>query len=532
MIMAPPILPILLPFGAALLMLIVRRLAVQRALALGAGLAGLAAALLLLAGADSGAITVYRLGDWPAPYGIVLVVDRLAALMVLLVSALGLPALLMAIGGQDGMGKHFHPLFQLQLTGLAGAFLTGDLFNLFVFFEILLLASYALYMHGPDDAESEAGADARADTGADTGADIGAGRMRAGLVYVILNLVGSSLFLIALALVYGSLGTLNLADVARLLPDVPAGQAALVRAAMALMAAVFLLKAAVLPMSLWLPRVYARAPAAAAALFAILTKVGAIMLLRLIATGWADAPVMAGLLLPWLPLLALGTISLGTIGIFAAGRLSEIAGWLVLISSGTVLFAIGFADATATAAVLYYTVQSTLVGGGLFLLAGHVAARRGALSDRLVRGPSAFGREWLLPAWGILAAGLAGLPPLSGFIGKLMLLQAIDAGGWRVAWWAVLLTSGLGVLMVLSRTTGPLFWQAATAPADNRPQQRGVDGLAPKLGLWLLVAAGPVLALVAAPLAGYAARTAAQLHGPDYPAAVLGAAPVQREVRP
>jgi multicomponent K+:H+ antiporter subunit D len=507
-----PILPVLLPFGAALLMLIVRRLAVQRALALGAGVAGLAAALLLLAGADSGAITVYRLGDWPAPYGIVLVVDRLAALMVLLVAVLGLPALLMAMGGQDAAGKHFHALFQLQLAGLAGAFLTGDLFNLFVFFEILLLASYALYMHGPDEAE--------------------AGRLRAGLVYVILNLVGSSLFLIALALVYGSLGTLNLADVARLLPDVQAGQAALVRTAMALMAAVFLLKAAVLPMSLWLPQVYARAPAAAAALFAILTKVGAVMLLRLSVTGWGDAPVTAGLLLPWLPVLALGTIALGTIGVFAAGRLSEIAGWLVLISSGTVLFAISFADARATAAVLYYLVQSTLVGGGLFLLAGHVAARRGALSDRLVRGPSAFGREWLLPAWGILAAGLAGLPPFSGFIGKLMLLQAIEAGGWRVAWWAVLLTSGLGVLMVLSRATGPLFWQASTVPEDDLPQRRGVAGPAPKLGLWLLVAAGPVLALLAAPMAGYAARTAAQLHGEDYAAAVLGDVPVQREVRP
>ena len=236
----------------------------------------------------------------------------------------------------------------------------------------------------------------------------------------------------------------NLADVARLLPDVQAGQAALVRTAMALMAAVFLLKAAVLPMSLWLPQVYARAPAAAAALFAILTKVGAVMLLRLIVTGWGDAPVTAGLLMPWLPVLALGTVALGTIGVFAAGRLSEIAGWLVLISSGTVLFAISFAEPRSTAAVLYYVVQSTLVGGGLFLLAGHVAARRGALADRLVRGPSAFGREWLLPAWGILAAGLAGLPPLSGFIWQADAAAGDRGRGWRAAWWAVVLTSGRG----------------------------------------------------------------------------------------
>lgn len=507
-----PVLPVLLPFCAALLMLIVQRLAVQRALALVAGVAGLVVAALLLLRADAGDIMVYRLGDWPAPYGIVLVVDRLAALMVALVAALGLPALLMALGGQDARGKHFHALFQLQLAGLAGAFLTGDLFNLFVFFEILLLASYALFMHGPNGGE--------------------AGRMRAGLIYVVLNLVGSSLFLIALALVYGSLGTLNIADVARLLPLVADGNASLVRTAMALMAAVFLLKAAMLPMSLWLPQVYARAPVAAAALFVILTKVGAVMLLRLVVTGWGDAGVTAGLLMPWLPVLALGTILLGTAGVFAASRLAELAGWLVLISSGTVLFSIAFAEPDATAALLYYLVQSTLVGGGLFLLAGHVAARRGALGDRLVKGPSAFGREWLLPAWGVLAMGLAGLPPFSGFIGKLMLLQAVGEGGWQIGWWAVLLTSGLGVLVVLSRATGPLFWQSHTSPVDDGPVLRGVDGLAPKLGLWLLVAAAPALALFAAPAAGYAARTAAQLHSDAYPAAVLGNVPIVRERRP
>lgn len=517
-----PVLPVLLPFFASLLMLIFQRLAVQRMLAVVMGVAGVVVAVLLLLQADGGPIAVYRLGDWPAPYGIVLVVDRLAALMVALVAVLGFAALLMALGGQDAKGKHFHALFQLQLAGLAGAFLTGDLFNLFVFFEILLLASYALFMHGPSGVGDE-GADETARE---------AGRLRAGLVYVVLNLVGSSLFLIALALVYGSLGTLNLADISRLLPMVEGGNAALVRTAMMLMVAVFLLKAALLPMSLWLPQVYARAPASAAALFAILTKVGAVMLLRLVVTGWGEASVTDGLLMPWLPILALGTIALGTIGVFAARRLAEVAGWLVLISSGSVLFAIGFAEPRAIAALLYYTVQSTLVGGGLFLLAGHVAARRGVLGDRLVRGPSAFGRGWLLPAWGVLAMGLAGLPPFSGFVGKLLLLQAVGEGGWQIGWWAVLLTSGLGVLVVLSRATGPLFWQATTTAIDNRPAELGVDGLAPKLGLWLLVAAGPLLVLLAAPAIGYATRTAAQLSGDAYPAAVLGEAIVERERRP
>jgi multicomponent K+:H+ antiporter subunit D len=299
------------------------------------------------------------------------------------------------------------------------------------------------------------------------------------------------------------------------------------------MAGVFLLKAAVLPLSLWLPHVYARAPAAAAALFVILTKVGIVMLLRLAVTGWGDAPATAGLLLPWLPVLALGTIILGTIGAFAARRLAEVNAWLVLVSSGTLLFTLGFLTPRGTAALLYYLVQSTLLCGGLFLLAGHVAARRGTLGDRLARGPSASGRGWLLPAWGVLAIGLAGLPPLPGFLGKLMMLQAVGNDGWQVAWWGVLLGSSLGILLVLSRATAPLFWQMTEAPADDRPVQQGVTGVAPQLGLWLLIAAAALCTLFAAPLSNFAARTAAQLHERQaYQAAVLGDVPVQRERRP
>lgn len=507
-----PLLPVLVPFTAALLMLLVPA-AAQRAIALVAGGIGMLVAALLLAQADGGAIIPYRLGDWPAPFGIVLVVDRLAAIMLLLVAVLALPALLMALGGVDRQGAHFHALFQLQLAGLNGAFLTGDLFNLFVFFEILLLASYALFLHGaaPGDA----------------------GRARAGLVYVILNLVGSALFLVALALVYASLGTLNLGDVARLLFAVPADDRALARTAMALLAAVYLLKSAVLPMSLWLPHVYARASAPAAVLFVILTKVGIVMLLRLVATGWGDAAITAGLLMPWLPVLALATIMLAAIGLFAARRLAEVAAWLVLASSGTLLGVLALGGAQGWAPLLYYLVQSTLVTGGLFLLAGHVASRRGALGDRLVRGPSVFGREYLLPAWAVLAVGLAGLPPLSGFIAKLMLLQITDAPGWTAAWWTVLLLSSLVGLLVLARITAPLFWQAACVPADGGPQRAGTAGLAPHLGLWLLVAAGPLLALLAQPAMGLATRTAAQLADPAaYQAAVLGDAAIVRERRP
>ncbi len=503
--MTAVVLPVLVPLVAAVAMLLAgdNRLAVQRVLAVLAAVAGLVVGAVLVGAVADGTVLVYHPGGWPAPYGIVLVADRLAALMVMTVALLALPAVGIAFADIDRAGRFFHPLLQLLLAGLYGAFLTGDLFNLFVFFELLLLASYALLVHGRGRPA----------------------QLRAGLLYVGLNLFGSALFLVALAFLYGSLGTLNLADIARLLPGVAAADAGLVRAAFMVLVAVLLLKAAVLPVALWLPAVYAQAPVPAAALFVVLTKVGTVSLLRLTLIGFGDAPVTQGLLLPWLPVLALATIALGTMGVFAADRLSVIAAWLVLISSGTTLFLLAFPDPQTVAAMLYYLPQSTLVGAGLFLLASHVDARRGEAGDRLVRGPSAAGREWLAPAYLVLAVGLAGLPPLSGFLGKLMLLQALPDAGWRLAWWGALLGSGLGVLLVLSRATGFLFWQAQAhikLPCSH-------DAAGPRLALLWLVLAGPALAVFAGPVSGYAkAASQALVDRQPYIEAVLGTAPVQR----
>lgn len=502
-----PILPLLIPFVAAAIMLALgqRGVAHHRAIGLASMLLGALAALVLGVEAGTGSVLVYALGDWRAPFGIVLVADRLAATMVLLVYALGIPALLMAMGGADRLGRHFHPLFQLQIAGLAGAFLTGDIFNLFVFFEILLLASYTMLVHGG-----------------------GPERARAGMSYVILNLVGSAMFLVAVAFIYGTLGTLNMADVAIVLPNVPAGDLALVRTAFAILVGVFLLKAAVLPMAFWLPHVYSAATPAVGALFAIMTKVGIVALLRLSVIGFGDAKATEGLLLPWLPVLALATIALGTVGVFAAKRLATVAGSLVLISSGTLLFAVAFADVPATAALLYYLPHATLATGGLFLLAGHIAERRGELGDRLVRGPCVGDRVVVGSAYAVLAVGLASLPPLSGFLGKLMLLQGAGSAGWQPLWWGALLGSGLGVTLVLSRSASLLFWQ----PADPLPAKP--TGAGPGLGLFLLVLAGPALTVGAAPAAGWARDASAQLHARDpYVAAVLGDVPdIERERRP
>ena len=503
------ILPILIPFAAALLQLAAKSLGIsaQRAIGLVAALLGVAAAVWLVQLADEGAVLVYALGNWPAPFGIVLAVDRLAAAMALLTALLSGAALLYATAGFDERGRHFHPLFQLQVVGLQGAFLTGDLFNLFVFFEVMLLASYALLAHGG-----------------------GLARTRAGIAYVVLNLAGSALFLIALGLLYGTLGTLNLADIAQRL-QAPEINIALARLACMLLVAVFALKAALLPLSFWLPHTYAAAGAPVAALFVVMTKVGIVSILRVQATAFAPAAATADLLDGWLVPLALATVLFAAAGALAAPRLRDLAAWLVLGSAGVLLVVPAFAQATVSAATLYYLLQSTFAAAALFLLAETVAARRGAVADALKSGPE-FHAPWLALAFLLVAASIAGLPPFAGFLGKLMLLTALRDSGSAAAIWFVLLVSGLLVMLALARGGSRLFWARkpdlppAAAPALN---WQGTTAIT------LLVAPAVLLALFARPVSDYAARTAAQLHDPQaYIAAVLGAdrARIKREHRP
>ena len=491
-----PILPILLPFAAALLQMASERLAFQRTVGLLASglLVVLTAWLTLLA--DDGLLRVYALGDWPAPFGIVLVVDRLAAGMTLLTAVLAFAALLYASSGFDERGRHFHPLFQLQLVGLTGAFLTGDLFNLFVFFEVMLLASYSLLAHGG-----------------------GLARTRAGISYVVLNLIGSAIFLIALGLLYGTLGTLNLADLAYRL-TLPGHDQALARLAFALLIAVFLLKAGLLPLSFWLPHTYSAAGAPVAALFAIMTKVGIVAVLRVQAI--ALTPAIPDLLDIWLTTLALATVVFAALGVLAAKRLRTLAAWLVLLSAGTLLLAPAQASARVDAAALFYLVQSTLAAAACFLLAGVIAEGRGDAADRFRAGP--LPATWLKLAFLILAATVAGLPPFAGFLGKLMLLTRLRDVAAGTAIWLALLTSGFIVMIALARNGCLLIWKQETLlglrpAATATAWQRATATL-------LLVAAGPLLAIGVRPVADYAERAASQLHAPGaYVAGVLGRTP-------
>ena len=431
------ILPILLPLFAGLLILLEarQRLWLRRLTGLLATAVLLPVALLLWHQATSGEIAVYRLGNWAPPFGIVLVLDQLAALMLAVTALLALPVYLHACRGDDQKGANFHALFQFQLLGINGAFLTGDLFNLFVFFEVLLIASYALLMHGQ-----------------------GADRARAGIHYVVLNLTGSSLFLFGLGLIYAATGTLNMADVSRAMQQGNVVSPMLLQVSGALLLLVFSLKAALLPLSFWLPGAYSAASASVAALFAIMTKVGLYAIWRLWPLLFGhDASPLDGLVSPWLWALALATLLFAAVGALSATRLAALAAWLVLVSVGSLMAVITVATTQAWAAGFYYLLHSTWSAAALFLLVGLISSRRGLLADQLRSG------NYLHPALGILfillAVMLIGLPPLSGFLGKLLLLQATPAG----IFWAVLLGSSLIVLVAFSRAGSTVFWRQQQA---------------------------------------------------------------------
>jgi multicomponent K+:H+ antiporter subunit D len=479
--------PVVLPVLAAVVMVIAlrRRLAVQRLVSLAAVLALNGVALTLLHTATTAGPQVYFLGDWPAPFGITLVLDRLSALMVALLAALALPVTLYAVGsGWDTKGAHFHPLLQFLLMGLGGAFLTGDAFNLFVFFEVLLIASYGLMVHGGGEA-----------------------RLRSGLQYVAFNLVGSALFLLALGLLYAVTGTLNMADLAVKLPTLPKGDAALLRVPAVMLFLVFAIKGALVPLHFWLPATYANAPGVTAALFAIMTKVGAYATLRFATLVFppdlpATGQTLSSLLLP----AALVTLGVGALGTLGASTLPRLAAFAAIASMGTVFLGLAQMTSAGNAAALYYLVHSTLATALIFLVADLISRRRTHLSLDTTAPVSGSG---LVSALYFAAAiALAGLPPLSGFPAKLLILDAWSDHA-RVVWTAVLVSSFL-MILGLSRAGSLLFWKASSEPAPPTP---GPERLA--LTATFAVLAGLVaLTLFAGPVTNWLAATAATLDDP------------------
>jgi len=493
LVIAPLLLPLLA--GTALLLLRSSDTPVRRSLSILATLVLVGLSLALLLHVAEHGVQVYQLGNWIAPFGIVLVADRLAVIMVLITSVLAACVVVYAARGSDHSGRYFHILFQMQLFGLNGAFLTGDLFNLFVFFEVLLIASYGLLLHGG-----------------------GRKRTRAGLHYVVLNLVGSTLFLFAVGTLYGVLGTLNMADLAQRLSAVPPEDLGVVRAAGLLLFGVFALKAALAPLHLWLPGAYGHTSAPVAAMFAIMTKVGAYAILRVHSLMFGpDAGPLAGLLDTWLLPLALLTVVAGTFGVLASRRLSEQAAYLVIVSAGTLLTAFGLGGAEAFAAGLYYLTHTTFAAAALFLLAGVLGDVRGATQDRLVAGPALPSSQLLGGVFLLIALAVSGMPPLSGFIGKWLILQA-SLGQPDMLWvFGVLLVTSLLGIMALARSGSRLFFKIDETASASVPPRIGDLG-APLA----LVIAGIAMVIYAGPAYEFAQATADQLAQPGgYLAAVL-----------
>ncbi|MCF6325327.1 MAG: monovalent cation/H+ antiporter subunit D [Gammaproteobacteria bacterium] len=492
------IMPVLLPMVAAILMLLTARLgrAVERTVSLLAMLGLVLISVALLKSSLQGDYQVYAVGNWVAPFGIVLVLDRLSALLVLLTSVLALFSLLYACNGQDRDGRHFHVLFHMQLMGLNGAFLTGDLFNLFVFFEILLIASYGLLLHGG-----------------------GPLRSRAGLHYVILNLAGSVLFLVAVGTIYGMLGTLNMADLAVKVGQAEPEQLRLIHVSALLLMVVFGLKAALLPLYFWLPSAYSAASAPVAALFAIMTKVGIYSIIRMFMLVFGiEAGVLSNLAQPWLLPLGLVTLSLGAFGVLASRCLRQQVAYLVVVSVGTLIAGVGLLTVESMAASLYYLLHSTLITGGLFLLADVIARQRGDVGSHLRVGPTVTQPLLLSTMFFIAALAVVGLPPLSGFIGKLLLLQAAIQAPSMAWFWSVILIASFFALIALSRTGSALFLKTddeATTGIRAEPVSL--------IAVVALLLASPLLALYGDAVSDFTTATAEQLMQPmHYIEGVLG----------
>lgn len=518
--------PILLPMLTAAVMLLLGegRRPAKLVLGLGSGLMGLALSAALLGWVEAHGVVAYLPGNWPAPFGIALAVDRLSAGMLVLTWTLGTCALTFASARWHRAGVHFHPLLQLQLMGLSGAFLTADIFNLFVFFEILLAASYGLLLHGS-----------------------GRSRVRAGVHYVAVNLAASSLFLIGVSMIYGVTGTLNMAELsARLSEGTPANRN-LIDAGAAILAVAFLIKAAAWPLNFWLVPAYSAATPPVGALFAVLTKVGIYALVRLWTLMFAGGP-LAGFGADGLFAFGVVTTLLAALAMVASHRLIHQAAWGVVVSAGTLLAALGLGEQTVLGGALFYLVGSTLASSALFLLVDLIERwRAGAtvvdeapflsatleaqdvnLDDEeapLVALP--FPASTALMGLGFIACALliSGLPPLPTFIGKLGMLSAAlgahaEAGPVSPRAWlfvAVLLGSGLLTLIALTRAGIRTFWAEMQREA---PRIRAAEGL-PVVALLALCGA---LTLAAGPTLERTQATARSLYDRrGYIDAVLGA---------
>ncbi len=466
----------------------------RRGISYTSGLLGLFTAVNYLIFASSGQISVYNLGEWTAPFGIVLVLDQLSALMLVLTYGLAVPVMWFASKEWDERGRYFHAMCHFLLMGLTGAFLTGDLFNLFVFFEILLMASYVLLLHGQ-----------------------GKARFQLGIHYVTINLLASALFLIGLGMIYGSVGSLNMADVARLMPLLEGDQHRIAVAGGLLLFTVFGIKAAMLPVGFWLPKTYAVATTPVAALFTIMTKVGIYAILRVNGTVFDDAisrEILQYILLP----IGLITSVYGVIGAMGAERLRRFIGFMILSSVGTILIAISLFNTLAWAAALYYLVHSTIIAAAFYILSGWITSQRGEFKDHFKIAPQMKQHKVVALTYFTIALMMAGLPPFSGFLGKVFILQATAHSPYQLLIIVTVLVVSLLSIIAFTRVGFVIFWRA-TKPEDNPDvaayaAYQALPEQAPKRNdktIYLLLVGLMAYMVFAGPIQKYTYQTAEQI---------------------
>ncbi len=518
-----PILPVVVPMMAGALMLLLkdsRRKALTGLayLSVSIQLAVAVTLLIMTAGSIStdwnNDIGVYLLGNWIAPFGIVFVVDKLSAVMLVLTIVLGISALIYSTAFWDRVGIHFHPLFQFILMGLNGAFLTGDLFNLFVFFEIFLAASYGLLLHGS-----------------------GSRRVSSGLHYITVNLIGAFLLLISISLIYGVTGTLNMADLGVKAGMLDAESRKLFETACAILGIAFLVKAAAWPLNFWLPNAYAAACAPVAALFAIMTKVGIYALVRmgslLLPTG---APAAFGG--EWMYAIGLGTLLFGTLGILAEKNTGRLVGYSIILSSGTLLTALGMPGVTLTGPSLFYLISSVLTTGAFFMLVELIKRTESFGSNVLSVSFEAFGLDedktsdysgdvvgvaipaaqaFLGLSFFTCAILIACMPPFSGFVAKFALLSSAleltdnNLTGPSVSAWLLviaMLVSGLATVIALGRSGVRLFWNSDTFQTPKLSIREAVP-------VSVLLLSCIALSIFAGPVMDFLAETASSLDDPS-----------------
>ena len=482
------VLPVVIPLVAvALSLMALRNLTVQRWLSVAASMGSVVVSVLLLVSVDRDGTIVAAVAGWAPPLGIALVADRLAVLL-LVVAAVALAAVLVYAISQKGTEDEFrgvHPVYQMLAAGVALSLLTGDLFTLFVAFEIMLTASYVLLTH-------------RA-----TGSEI-----RATISYVVIGLVASALFLTAIALIYGVTGTVNLADLTVRLDEVPAG----LRAGLGWMLfLVFGIKAAIFPLFFWLPDSYPVAPAPVTALFAgLLTKIGVYAMVRTQTLLFPrDEPVTFMLVIAGL------TMVVGVLGAIAQKDIKRILSFHIVSQIGYMVMGLGFFTVAGIAAAIVFIVHQIVVKASLFLVGGLVEESEGTGAIDAVEGVARRSPVYaalFLPA----ALSLAGFPPFSGFIGKLALVDAgLASGRWFVV--GVSLFASVLTLVSMTKIWSGVFW----GKSSDRPVRQVPKGMVRATAA--LVAAGVALAVGAGPLVEFAQLAAADLADPAvYRAWVLG----------